>query len=250
MTKAATTIMTAALLTAATSCVHEFPFNQGDVDSGTVVVEGYITNEYKRHTVRLSRLNSYSDTIINAIKGAFVVVTSGTNTYFYRETDDGLYESDEYFVGVADNVYYLHIELADSVVLSAESTMLPVTPPDKITFNRRPDGNLSISHIAESFVSDNPAKYHLQLSWEDRESHTPQSANIYYYSLTTVDIAQLFAPKLTETAFPPGTQIVERKYSVEPAYENYLRSLLAETRWSGGYFDEAHGNLQHRAFPP
>ena len=58
-----------------------------------------------------------------------------------------------------------------------------------------------------------------------------------------MDVSQLFAPKVSETVFPVGTQIVERKYSIDAAYENYLRSLLAETHWSGGYFDEAHGNL-------
>ncbi|MBO4772301.1 MAG: hypothetical protein J5595_07160, partial [Bacteroidales bacterium] len=86
-------------------------------------------------------------------------------------------------------------------------------------------------------------KYVLLLSWLDPKTSQPQNANIYYYSLTTVDVSQLFAPKLADTHFPPGTQIIERKYSIDAAYENYLRSLLAETRWSGGYFDEAHGNL-------
>ena len=228
----------------ATSCVHEFPFQQGDVDSSTVVVEGYITNELQRHTIKISRLNSYYDTTVNSVTGAFVAVTSGDNRYLYHDIGDGIYESEESFVGIVGNVYYLHIEIdSGRVVLGAESTMLPVTPPDEITFNKISGNTLSISHIAESFVPDNPAKYVLLLSWLDPKTSQPQNANIYYYSLTTVDVSQLFAPKLADTHFPPGTQIIERKYSIDAAYENYLRSLLAETRWSGGYFDEAHGNL-------
>ena len=228
----------------ATSCVHEFPFQQGEVDSSTVVVEGYITNELQRHTIKISRLNSYYDTTVNSVTGAFVAVTSGDNRYLYHDIGDGIYESEESFVGIVGNVYYLHIEIdSGRVVLGAESTMLPVTPPDEITFNKISGNTLSISHIAESFVPDNPAKYVLLLSWLDPKTSQPQNANIYYYSLTTVDVSQLFAPKLADTQFPPGTQILERKYSIDAAYENYLRSLLAETRWSGGYFDEAHGNL-------
>ncbi|MBO4772269.1 MAG: DUF4249 family protein [Bacteroidales bacterium] len=228
----------------ATSCVHEFPFQQGEVDSSTVVVEGYITNELQRHTIKISRLNSYYDTTVNSVTGAFVAVTSGDNRYLYHDIGDGIYESEESFVGIVGNVYYLHIEIdSGRVVLGAESTMLPVTPPDEITFNKISGNTLSISHIAESFVPDNPAKYVLLLSWLDPKTSLPQNANIYYYSLTTVDVSQLFAPKLADTQFPPGTQIIERKYSIDAAYENYLRSLLAETRWSGGYFDEAHGNL-------
>ena len=236
--------LTVTIIASATSCVHEFPFNQGDVDSNTVVVEGYITNELKRHTICIARLNSYYDTTANGVAGAFVAVTSGDNTYYYHDIGDGIYESETGFVGIVGNVYYLHIEIdSGRVVLSAESTMLPVTPPDEMTFSKTHDNNLTISHIAESFVPDNPAKYVLQLSWLDPKTSQPQNANIYYYSLTTVDVSQLFAPKVAETVFPVGTQIIERKYSIDAAYENYLRSLLAETRWSGGYFDEAHGNL-------
>jgi hypothetical protein len=228
----------------ASSCVHEFPFQQGDVDSNTVIVEGYITNELKRHTIKISRLNSYYDTTVNEVTSAFVSVSSGDNTYFYHNNGDGTYESDESFVGIVGNVYYLHIELdSGRVVLAAESTMQPVTPPDKITYKNAGNNNLTISHIAEGFVPENPAKYVLQLSWMDSETARPKNAVIYYYSLTTVDVSQLFAPKVSETVFPVGTQIVERKYSIDAAYENYLRSLLAETHWSGGYFDEAHGNL-------
>ena len=122
----------------ASSCVHEFPFQQGDVDSNTVIVEGYITNELKRHTIKISRLNSYYDTTVNEVTSAFVSVTSGSNTYFYHNNGDGTYESDESFVGIVGNVYYLHIELdSGRVVLAAESTMQPVTPPDKITYKIR-----------------------------------------------------------------------------------------------------------------
>ena len=232
------------VMMSATSCVREFPFQQGSVDSCTVVVEGYVTNELQRHTIKISRLNSYYDTTVNSVTGAFVAVTSGDNTYLYHDIGDGIYESEESFVGIVGNVYYLHIEIdSGRVVLGAESSMLPVTPPDEITFNKISANALSISHIAESFVSDNPAKYVLQLSWLDPKTSQPQNANINYYSLTTVDVSQLFAPKVADTHFPPGTQIIERKYSIDAAYENYLRSLLAETRWSGGYFDEAHGNL-------
>ncbi|MBQ1697194.1 MAG: DUF4249 family protein [Bacteroidales bacterium] len=232
------------VIMSATSCIHEFPFQQGEVDSSTVIVEGYITNELKRHTIKISKLNSYYDTTVNSVKGAFVAVTSGANRYLYHDIGDGIYESESSFVGVVGSVYYLHVELdSGRVVLAAESTMQPVTPPDKITYNKTDNNHLTINHIAEGFVSENPAKYVLQLSWLDPVTTRPNNAVIYYYSLTTVDVSQLFAPKVSETVFPVGTQIIERKYSIDAAYENYLRSLLAETHWSGGYFDEAHGNL-------
>lgn len=227
-----------------TSCVHEYAFRQGEVDMSTLVVSGYITNEYKRHTIEISRLSSYEDTVRNMLKGAFVAVSSGDSTYYYKETSDGVYESENKFVGVAGSVFFLHIELGDSVILSAKSTMMPVTPAEKITFHKHPDSLRSINYIAESFVQDNPAKYVIQLQWANPGGDESRIANLYYYSLTTVDISQLFAPKVQETRFPKGTQLIERKYSIDKDYEIFLRSLLAEQHWSGGYFDEAHGNLQ------
>lgn len=227
----------------ATACVREFPFRQGEVDLSAIVVNGYITNEYKRHTIEISRLSSYEDTVRNMLAGAFVAVSSGDSTYYYKEVANGVYESSDKFVGIVGNVYFLHIELGDSVVLSAKSTMMPVTPPDEITFHEHDNGMRAISYIAPSFVPDNPAKYVIQLQWSENGEDT-RIANLYYYSLTTVDISQLFAPKVQETLFPKGTQLIERKYSIDKDYEIYLRSLLAETLWSGGYFDEAHGNLQ------
>jgi len=227
----------------ASGCVHEFPFRQDELDENTIVVEGYITNEYMHHTVQISRLSSYEDTVRNMLKGAYVVVSSGDSTYYYKETDDGIYQSENKFVGVSGNVYFLHIRINDTTVISAESRMLPVTPAEEIQFNKYPDGYRSISHIAEAFVSENPAKYEVRINWDDPLSHEPAKANLYYYSLTTVDISQLFAPKVQETRFPAGAQLIERKYSIDQSYETYLRSLLAEQLWSGGYFDEAHGNL-------
>ena len=127
------------VMMSATSCVHEFPFQQGSVDSCTVVVEGYVTNELQRHTIKISRLNSYYDTTVNSVTGAFVAVTSGDNTYLYHDIGDGIYESEESFVGIVGNVYYLHIEIdSGRVVLGAESSMLPVTPPTRLLSIRFP----------------------------------------------------------------------------------------------------------------
>ncbi len=223
------------------SCVHEIPFSMDSADLNTIVVEGSITNEFLNHPVYLSRLSVYEDTVRVPVTNARVVAVTSSNdgaTYYYKEVSNGLYTSVDKFVGVTGTTYYLHIEI-DSIVLSANTTMQPVTPPEKIRYSQKNNGFYSIDYVADSYVRENPAKYVLNLSWLD--SHN--SATLYYYSLTTMDIAQIFSPKMQTTYFPSGTQIIERKYSIDKDYENYLRSLLAETVWTGGYFDEAHGNL-------
>ncbi|MBR4267584.1 MAG: DUF4249 family protein [Bacteroidales bacterium] len=226
----------------ASSCVREIKFELDEVKKNTIVIEGAITNEYQKQTIYISTLSDWYDTTRTPIKYAKVGVTSSNDsTYFYQETSPGVYTSEKPFVGITNSKYYLHIEVNDTIIVNAETSMPPVTPPDKITWKKLNNGKYILDHVAEPLVENNPAKYELFLSWQIDSSK--YSAKLYYYSLTTVDIAQLFAPKTEHLEIPYGTRIVEKKYSIDDNYERYLRSLLAESSWSGGYFDEAHGNL-------
>ena len=232
------------------SCVHKYDFYL-DANKDTIfVIEGMITNEGKRQVVYISSIAGYHIAQRVPVSGAKVAVnaTNG-NSYYYEEDtlNRGTYVSNEQFVGIAGNIYYLNVKIGTKSY-TAESAMLPVTPPEKISFSKREDGMMSINHVAESFVASNPAMYTIDLDWSNVEGYTNQDpketkARLYYYSLTSMDVSQLFAPKNEKTYLPQGTLVVEKKYSIDHNYELFLRSLLSETKWCGGYFDEAHGNL-------
>ena len=231
-------------------CVHKYDFYLDQPKDTTIVIEGMITNENKRQTIYVSQVSNYKNNAREPVSGAMVAVTASNDSSYYYFEDTlsrGMYVSEYPFVGIAGNIYYLNVKV-NSATYTAESTMLPVTPPEKLSFVRKPNGMMNIAHVAESFVADNPAMYTLDLDWSGVEGYTQidpkyTKARLYYYSLTSVDVSQLFAPKTDETVFPEGTMVVERKYSVDHNYELFLRSLLTETKWCGGYFDEAHGNL-------
>ncbi|MBP5502350.1 MAG: DUF4249 family protein [Bacteroidales bacterium] len=233
-----------------TDCVHKYDFYLDHPKDTTIVIEGMITNENKRQTISVSQMAGYADNHRQPISKAMVAVTaSNDSTYYYFEDtlNLGTYVSEYPFVGVSGNIYYLNVKV-NGTTYTAESNMLPVSPPEKITFVRNVTGMMSIKHVAESFVADNPAMYRLDLDWsgvEGYKEYDPKltKARLYYYSLTSVDVSQLFAPKTEKTEFPEGTMVIERKYSIDRDYELFLRSLLSETKWCGGYFDEAHGNL-------
>lgn len=231
------------------ACEHPYSFDYYKTNDTIIVVEGMITNENKNHYIYLSHLSGYNDTLTRPITHAFIAVTSNDSTFYYKEDslNPGQYYSQNPFVGVTGNTYNLHVEVGKKIY-TAHCNMLPVTPPDSITFTHHKNGLLSINYVAQSLVTSNPAMYQLQLNWNDVEGYknlpyNQASATMYYYSLTTVDISQLFIPKIQTIYFPEGTRIIERKYSLNNDYELYLRTLLAETQWSGGFFDEAHGNL-------
>ncbi len=231
-------------------CEHKYNFYLEKSKDTTIVIEGMITNENKRQTIYISTVSSYQDDKRMPISGASVAVTASNDSSYYFLEDPlnhGTYISEYPFIGIAGNIYYLNVKVNGSTY-TAESAMLPVTPPEKITFYKNDNGMMGIKHVAESFVANNAAMYTVDLDWsgvDGYENADPKTtkARLYYYSLTSVDVSQLFAPKTEKTEFPQGTIVIERKYSIDHNYELFLRSLLTETKWCGGYFDEAHGNL-------
>ena len=51
--------------------------------------------------------------------------------------------------------------------------------------------------------------------------------------------------------FPAGSRIVRRRHAVSDRYKEYLRGVLSETEWRGGFFDvereNATGNMSEGA---
>ncbi|MBR4214734.1 MAG: DUF4249 family protein [Bacteroidales bacterium] len=231
-------------------CVHKYDFYLEQPKDTTIVIEGMITNENKRQTIYISTVSSYQDDRRVPVSGAAVAVTASNDSSYYYFEDTlnlGTYISEYPFIGITGNIYYLNVKV-NGRTYTAESNMMPVTPPEKISFTKSESGMMSINHVAESFVATNPAMYTIDLDWSDVEGYRKADpkitkARLYYYSLTSVDVSQLFAPKTEKVFFPQGTMVIERKYSLDRDYELFLRSLLTETKWCGGYFDEAHGNL-------
>ena len=70
------------------------------------------------------------------------------------------------------------------------------------------------------------------------------SATEYFYTLSTIDVNKTFAPTKEIIYFPSGTTLIRRKYSLSEKHQEFLRSLLMETEWTGGSFDVQHGNVK------
>ena len=77
------------------------------------------------------------------------------------------------------------------------------------------------------------------------ETENPElyKAKLYYYTLPTIDVNEVFAPNIEKVGFPSGTKITVRRYSLTDEHAAFLRALLLETTWSGGYFNTASANI-------
>jgi hypothetical protein len=70
------------------------------------------------------------------------------------------------------------------------------------------------------------------------------SAGETYYILDNHDINAIFSPDKKQLYFPEGTMLIRKKYGLTESHQEFIRSLLMESDWSGGMFDVQHGNLE------
>ena len=68
-------------------------------------------------------------------------------------------------------------------------------------------------------------------------------ARMLFYTLPTLDVSEIFAPEMEQISFPAGTNITERRYSLTPQHAEFVRELMLETQWAGGYFNVAAANV-------
>jgi len=53
----------------------------------------------------------------------------------------------------------------------------------------------------------------------------------------------IFAPNLEKLTFPPGTVITERKYALTDEHAAFIRAVLLENTWQGGFFNTASADI-------
>lgn len=125
-----TTIIISIILS---SCIDEnFKI---DVPEGErlIGINGYITNEYKKHEIVISKtMDFYSDEQIEMISGAEVFVYDDVDTIYFEETEmKGHYQTIDSVAGIIGKTYHLNVTFFDedgSHSFFAESRMRDNTP--------------------------------------------------------------------------------------------------------------------------
>ncbi len=230
------------------SCEKQTEWTTEKGSFNTVVVEAIITNENKHQEIRLSKpRDDFNDESI-PVSNAKVKVYDDDSVYHFSEknTEKGTYLSNDKFMAVVNKTYFLEINYNDKVYI-AKSNMTPVKPFYRLIYRKvdSVSNKYKIVWVAKTYDLNEQAMYEVNIDWShiSNNSDTIKKAKVYYYTLSTIDVSQAFSPDLAKVQFPRGSIITERKYSLTDDYADYIRSMLAETRWRGGFFDEAPGNL-------
>ncbi len=233
------------------SCEKSTEWDFENDNLNTIVVDGIITNVRKAHIIRITKPVAELNAKPEPVSGANVFLFDGTFVDTLKELANasGFYVTDTAYRAVLNKTYHLRIVYSGKEY-NAFARMVPVSPFRKLSYAYDEDkGMYYIDSVAASFSSKESAMYEIVIDW----SHLPEYQNlplykrtalVYYYTLHTVDVSQVFAPEKERVYFPKGARILERKYSLAPKHAEFIRSMLSETEWRGGYFDVAQGNVQ------
>ena len=218
-----------------------------------IVVDGMITNEVKFQTITLSKPVSQLNEKPQPVSGATILVSSELQVYTFHEdsTDAGRYISDIQFTGIRNRTYSLLVT-SGSDVYSAKAVLEPpvlLTEFIPLQYVKNTDDDMyRIAKIPSSYNPANYAMFEIMLDWSmapGYENLNPDScrAKLYYYTLPTIDVSEVFAPGTEKITFPAGTIMTQRRYSLTYEHALFFRALLLETTWSGGYFNTAPANI-------
>ena len=231
------------LLLSALSCEETIEWEQKGEYAPRLVVDGMLTNRTGYNYVKLSFPVSTSGEIPKPVSGALVAVaTDGINFEILEEdiSNPGYYTPADDIRGVVNRFYGLYISIAEYEFF-AQAAMIPVVPLQEFSFYEYPSESGSYRVIFQESNSASMIRYIAE--YNSPETGDPIQTLFYHYNLSTVDVNEFFKPAKESLSFPANTRIIRMKYSLAPDHEKYIRSLLSETEWKGGWFDLMPGNL-------
>ena len=233
------------------SCEEQTDWDLHKTSNNFIVVDGIITNELKMQTLTLTRPVTAINEKPQAISGAVVLVSSDLLTHNFIEDslNPGTYRSEKPFIGLRNKTYSLLITSGTNVYSSKAELLPPVENFNMPEYQKNEeDSQYYFTKVPVPYFPVLPAMFEIQLDWSSAPGYGTENpelckAKLYYYTLPTIDVSEVFAPNIEKVGFPSGTSITVRRYSLTDEHAAFLRALLLETTRSGGYFNTASANL-------
>ncbi|HNW71082.1 MAG TPA: DUF4249 family protein [Bacteroidales bacterium] len=215
-----------------------------------IVIDGILTNESGTHSIHVCRTVSELNMTPQAVSGAGVIISDADSSWFLTEQpgNPGFYITKNNF-SAKPGVLYTLLVTSEGTVYSAKTQSVPVTPFENLRYGKNPGESLyHITWVANPYNAIHPAMYEILLDWSQLPEYSTQdsascTARLFYYSLPTLDVSEVFAPEIERIKFPAGTKITERKYSLTKEHVDFVRAMISETTWKGGLFDSAPANV-------
>ena len=206
------------------------------------MIESILTNENKRHEVRVTRSFQSFEGEAEPVSNAVVTISDGEETFSLtpKEGAPGVYWTDP-LVAVFGKNYTLMVT-QDAVTYQAHATAAPGSPIEPLNLESLETGDYEFIYEESS----QPSMLELSIAWEepdDNDQIVTRNIDAFYFTLDVLEVNKIFAPDKEVVVFPRGASVFRRKYSLSEAHQEFLRSFLSEVDWRGGFFDVAQGNV-------
>ena len=233
-----------------TGCIKKADFPIPDHTSQLIVVDARLTDEQKAQSVRITYPMSDLNGTPKPVRGASVLISNADSLWILKEDTihPGYYFTDSLFVALLNTSYTLQISWQNRNY-SAKASMVPGKVFNELIYKKNENDEwYHIDWVASAFTVDNPAMWEVTIDWSfvpGFENQDPAScrARLLFFTLSTLDVSQIFAPVMEQTTFPAGSIIEEKRYSLSSRHAEFLRDLLLETNWQGSMFPTANANV-------
>ncbi|MFZ4521980.1 MAG: DUF4249 family protein [Bacteroidales bacterium] len=231
-------------------CVKETTWPVTGEVSGILAVDGVITDEVKPHKVTLTHPVTELNKLPEPVTGAAVLLSNEDSTWQLVEypLSSGVYQTPPWFSARLQKNYTLLISTTGKV-FTAKTTMTGGSAFKELRYSRKEENNLYyIDWVANAFSTEQAAMWELLIDWSmvpgyQQLDSLNNHARLLFYTLPTLDVSEVFAPRMQSVYFPAGTIITERRYSLTPPHAEFIREMLLESNWSGGLFTVAPANV-------
>lgn len=208
-----------------------------------LVADCIITNELRQQELRLYWSSDDLNRIPAGFSDAAAELSDGVNTYLLIKDpgEPGRYRTAAQFIATSGTIYRLTLYY-NGIYDTAFTEMTGVTPLENIDIQPF-DSLFRVVFHQDDQASMTEIYYDWSSDIRFTETYGASGAEDIFYSLHDIDVSREFAPEKLKILFPHNTQIVRRKYSLNYQHEQFIRSLLLETEWRGGFFDAEQGNV-------
>lgn len=223
-----------------------------DLDSTyeRIVIEGYLTDEYKPHHVKITKSADYfSNKPADPITGATVTINDGSTNFNLTEISPGFYETAT-MRGIPGKNYTLDIDI-DGTNYSATSYMYNCPPIDSIGFKRyvRDSTNFSIQIYAQE--PGDEVNHYAWRAYRNDTLVTDTLREVFFSDDVFIDGSYINGVDVQYIEANLADTITLEMLSITQGYYDYIMKVMLETDWNGGPFDgppaNFYGNISNDA---
>jgi hypothetical protein len=238
------------------ACTEKIDIQLNEGENNRLVVEGGITDEYKIHSIKLTRSADYFyNQLPKAELQAQVRILSDNDTLFFIDgNNDGIYDSERFFAGIPEKNYTLKILLTDGSEYEATTTMKSILPIDSIRCEYAYEFDFEkndFAYIYKVFLyAQEPPTYGDYYLWDLYIDDEPQTDTLKLKVFTDdmnvngnyIYNFELFRIKPEKLKNDSATIKVSMQ-TISKAQYDFILSLLLETVFKGGPFDGPPANV-------